>query len=594
MNEFEERFLDLGLEELLSGVRPPSMSDRILNAWAIEALPPNPTGSTSPLSRHWHLGRILTMVASFLFCVGVFWTIFRASLFGTHQESVREAQELVEKLRSDNAQERQEAARKLKDMGKAAVPELEKASRDRDPEVSAHATLLLKVVTLRETFPPVLWKDLPGVEERLAMGGHAWAEVLLEEIRKYAEEGSSGQKARMKDRLNATAGPALREARTHEEKGAICLFLVNNIGLAKESRSSTVPELIKLLRDEQAYVRSLAASALAGLGAKESTSEILKLLGDEVGFVRLHAVEALARLGAKASAPELVKLLKDGDSEVRRVTLTALGNLGVRDAAPEIVKLLTDESAFNRKLAVQVLEQLGARETAPEIAKLLQGGELIDARRWTVKALGQFGAREAAPEIAKQLTDGDSWLRAWAAQSLGKLGAKETAPELLKLLADGEVQVRYSAASSLSRFGWREGVAVLLQDAETPGHSTSWEVGYVGLGNLNALRQPELWGRLGKTTLDRDLKGTFHEVAEALGRQAGLPVVSPVEGKPGQKYEIHALGDQGMSVLEGLERFISYDNKFEVILEPDRIRILPRGEALAFWLAWWREEGKNK
>jgi HEAT repeat protein len=630
MNEFEERLLDLGLEELLGGIRPPRMSDRILKASAIEELPTHSTVSTSPLSRQRYLGRILTMVASFLFCVGVFWTIIRASLFGPQQESARQAQELVEKLRSEHVEERQEAARKLKDLGKAALSELEKASRDKDPEVATQAKHILNVVALRETLSPGLWKDLPGMEDRLAEGGHAWTEVLLDVIRKDTESDSSGQKGLTKNRLNALAGPGLREARTADEKEELCLFLVNSNLRGEGNGSSAVPELPKLLRDKEYRVRSLAAMALGRLGAKETVPEIarlltdgsgevrkgavealgylgvretipevVKLLGDGEARVRSEAVDALGRLGAKETAPEIVMLLKDGDAVVRRVSLNALANLGARSAAPEIAKVLEDGEAEIRTTAVHALRKLGARETAPGIAKLLTD-ESADVRCWTVYALGQLDAKETAPAIAKLLTDVDVTIRIWGAQALGKMGAKETAPELRKLLTDGEARVRYSAASSLCRFGLRDGTPVFLKDEGALSQGSLREVGYVGLGNLNAIRQPEVWSRLERTPLNRDLKGTLQEVAEGLARETGLSVVIAAEVKAGKTYEVRRHGRPGTSLLEGLELFINngqYDKtygKFEVILEPDRIRILPRGEALSFWLAWWRGEEKNK
>jgi HEAT repeat protein len=550
---------------------------------------------------------------------------------------VRQAQELIEKLRSDHIEERQEAARKLKDLGKAAVPELEKASRDQDPEVSAQATHILKIVTLRETLPPFLWKDLPGMEERLAMGGHAWTELFLESIPKDDKRSSLGFQLLKKDALIVLAGRALKEARTAKEKIDICFFLMNEfLHQEKPSIAPVVPELVKVLKDEDAGSRWSAAMALGALGAsetvpeitrllkdgdievrcavpralgwlgaRESAPEITRLLRDKEVRVRSRAVEALGNLGVKDTVPEIIKLLKEDDNEVLRCTLAALLHLGAKESAGNIATLLMSERAGIRKLAVQTLGELGASGTSPEIVKLLKD-EDAQVRAWSVYVLGILGARETASEIATLLRRGDAipmggdrivrhWeaaLRGWAALALGKFDSKETAPELQKLLKDEDADVRSSAASSLCRFGLTEGVPVFL---ECGGKIRTREIGYVGLGNLNAVRLPEVWAHLGKVSLSRDLEGTVHEVAEWLGREAGLQVVFPAKEMMGAKFEIRRPGGQLMSVLEGLERFITtYDNKFEVILEPDRIRILPRGEALTFWLAWWREEGKNK
>src|SRR5437016_5151350 len=61
-----------------------------------------------------------------------------------------EAHDLVGKLRSQSVEERAEATRKLKVLGKAAVPELTRAVGDADSEVASRARLLLRHVEVRD------------------------------------------------------------------------------------------------------------------------------------------------------------------------------------------------------------------------------------------------------------------------------------------------------------------------------------------------------------------------------------------------------------------------------------------------------------
>jgi hypothetical protein len=55
------------------------------------------------------------------------------ALLVPQSEPARRARELVDNLRSDKTEEREEAARKLRDLGKGALTEIEKAAQDPDP-----------------------------------------------------------------------------------------------------------------------------------------------------------------------------------------------------------------------------------------------------------------------------------------------------------------------------------------------------------------------------------------------------------------------------------------------------------------------------
>src|SRR2546426_340867 len=70
-------------------------------------------------------------------------TLLLSLLLFAQDESSRQARQLIEKLRSETIEERDEAARKLRELGSGAEEELEKATRDKDPEVAGRARTLL-------------------------------------------------------------------------------------------------------------------------------------------------------------------------------------------------------------------------------------------------------------------------------------------------------------------------------------------------------------------------------------------------------------------------------------------------------------------
>lgn len=64
-------------------------------------------------------------------------------LFAAQDDPSKQARELIEKLRSPKVEERVEAEKKLRELGKSAEAELEKATHDKDPEVAGRARSLL-------------------------------------------------------------------------------------------------------------------------------------------------------------------------------------------------------------------------------------------------------------------------------------------------------------------------------------------------------------------------------------------------------------------------------------------------------------------
>jgi HEAT repeat protein len=499
-----------------------------------------------------------------------------------------QARDLIEKLRSESTTERDEATRQLKKLGSAARPELEKAAKDRDPEVADRAHQVLRVIELVEGLPAELRQAMPGIEERLAAEGYAaWYEALSEGIRKRLEKTS----------LEALALGALREARTGEEKEAILIPVIEH-GL-----QASAPEIVILLKDSDLALRNSAAVALGYLAAKETVPPIVELLEDRRADVRWAAVEALGNMRVKEPVPQVVRLLKDSDGLVRGVAARALGKMGAKETAPEIVKLLKDSDAQVRSAAIQELGYLDANETVHEIVKGLQDSEANV--RWTAAwALGYLHAKEMVPEIVKALKDTDNMvrvvavgmlgylraketvpeivkllnneynlLRGYAARALGDMRAKETVPEIVKLLKDSNELVRQSAARSLCLLGSKDGVAELLKVCD--------------LLYLNALRRHDLWESLGSTPLVVNARGPRKQILERTASKAGVRTQGEMETEPFITGEVELRGRT--TLLKALESILG--NKYEAVLEEkDRIRIMSRDEALKFWRTWWEGE----
>ena len=500
---------------------------------------------------------------------------------------LQDARELIQKLQSDKAGERDDAGRKLKELGDAAIPELESASKGKDPEVAARARALLRAIEIRRKLTPKLLQAIPGVEDRLAAG--QWTAVFLKAAALHPSLGTED--------VELLAVPALKQALEASEKlevlGAIVrgehrsaipaiveLLKGGPLLLRRRALSALLdfkaleafPDVVALLDDPDEQVRAMALEALPRLDPKRARPEFLRMLGDRSPMVRRSAVTQLGRTRDKSVAPSLLAALRDQEDTVRFHALGALRSLDLREALPRIADLLNDPSPLVRGAAAQVLPLMGDTERIPDVITLL-GDKEPQVRRSAISALESYGATAAAPQITPLLQDLDVQVRKAAAWTLGKLGSKATLPPLARLLEDPEQEIRVGAAAALCRLGSDEGVSVLLKEAT--------ELLY-----LNALRQPELWARLEKKKLSASVPGSYEDTLDRVVRDSGLKL-----DWPGRPRETRCFGGD-WALLDGLRVAIDGTPE-EAVLEPDAIRILPREKAIEFWRQWWKAREKK-
>jgi HEAT repeat protein len=197
-----------------------------------------------------------------------------------------------------------------------------------------------------------------------------------------------------------------------------------------------IPELLKLLRSDNAYDRSGAVSALALMKAGTEVKHIAALLEAEntsddmlSGHVRLAAIDALVSFGAKEYVPHIVKaMFAESDFEVTQAAIYGIVKLGGRAYAGEIAKLLDDR--VSKEHAAIALALIGAGEYAKKIARLLSDGE-ADNREAAMLALGILNAKEYAPRIARYLRTEKNGQRDSAALALVLMEARQYRSQII-------------------------------------------------------------------------------------------------------------------------------------------------------------------
>jgi HEAT repeat protein len=417
---------------------------------------------------------------------------------------------------------------------------------------------LLKL--LESEGPDTRWVCMHALSE---MGAREVIPFLLDSL---ADPDFSGDAARGLGRLHAReAIPALARHVVYDQERNQGAFIG---ALSEFAPEETRPVLLGMLTEKDAASRTSGLDSLRLLKQTSAAPGIRGLLDDPEVPLRRAALETLVEMNDRDSIPGIVARLGDASAEVRSAAAHAAGTLGAREAIPGLRKLLDDPAPSLRATAVRALGRLDSREDVARILPLLKSDD-PGIRKAAVKALGDLDATEATAGIRAVLRDDGS---DEAARILSKWGVKEAVPDIARLLGvEGSSPERIG--SYLCRLGSMEGVPAILRAREH-------------LFDLNALRSPDAWKRLGKTRAAKVGKDwTFARMVEAFAAQAGLRVLPPAD---------RALGswipgwEPGGSTLEALEDLSGSSANF--ILEGEELRLVSPREALKFWKAWWRDK----
>jgi HEAT repeat protein len=604
---------------------------------------------------------------------------------------------LVRRLTSGRIDQREAAAIELVRLGREAVPILEKAATDADPELAGRARLCLEKILFAERLTPGL-RTVDGLSERLRRNGPGeWLVVLQEAV---PDRGRPAYEGLSKADLACLATEVLRTSAKEESTiaaiqiigeyrlGSFQEFLEkSSVGAKPQVRAAAAATLIRLagsrglevaepfLSDGEAQVRNAAIGAISrarlpGAGARlaEMTSDAAVGESLEGAFWELRAPEGIPFLekfcrlehwddhparsraamclsfyagprqlplfrgllkwlpddpntgdtalrflgewGDRESLPrieqiiETVKLWGNGQSYAPQLLFrigatssvksfltlarkyhsgTALGDLGAmgnRDAIPGLREFLREPEPE----ALLALAELDDRESIPAIRKALVH-EDRRVREYAAKALAIFRDEPSLAAIAMLGKEGDAARVIWPA--LGPL-KNPPAPLTDEILARRLKDPNYSSerlttATQLLRFGRREGLPYLL------------ERGYHPFA-LNALRRPALWKELLAKHAPLRLYAPYEKLYERLAEGSGLKLDGPPEGCDEHKawtdvYQRINRWGPPLTIVEAFEMI--EDHRWSVVLEDDRIRILPYEEARRFWLEWVEREGKK-
>lgn len=226
-------------------------------------------------------------------------------------ETQKKIDGLIEKLASEDWDERAEAEKGLEEIGRPAVASLRKAMETAtDPEVKVRAKRVLQ--------------KLGGIEVSADLTEEQFND-LLDVLR--AQDGVSWYR---------------RQAKPY--------FYMYQLSERKEFSAALkdakfAPRLAKALDDASGPLKRNACYLLGDIGNADVAPEVAALLKDEEALTRAVALHTLMRLGNAKVAMDVIKALSDADPLARQTAAMALEALPVAEAIEPLLALLKDEGS---------------------------------------------------------------------------------------------------------------------------------------------------------------------------------------------------------------------------------------------------------
>lgn len=337
------------------------------------------------------------------------------------------------------------------------------------------------------------------------------------------------------------------------DKKATRLQAATTLGKQGKGARSAAPALKALLeREQDPQVALQAVQALTQIGAH---AELQALLHHPGQHVRLQAAWGLAVIGppAKKAVPDLLRLLANDEPMMRSLAAQALGEIGLdsEDDTRALIKLLADPQADVRQHAVFALMNIGAR-SVPALEKVLAEEEPVWVRTASLQALANQGraARPVVPTLIRLLKDRDPDIRAQSAGTLAAIGpdAKQALPTLLDNLLDDNVKVQMIAFQATVAVG-QDDRRVLLDGLRSANAKGRWATPFVlGTGLSGKQAVPGLI----KNLADKDV-GTRVAAALALGRigkDAEPAIPALLAARKDVNKQVHAAAQQALAQID--------------------------------------------
>jgi len=156
--------------------------------------------------------------------------------------------------------------------------------------------------------------------------------------------------------------------------------------------------VIKLMGDSDEDVRSMALMLGATLQAKECVPHIIKLLDEQDWWLRMIAAETLGKIGDTRAVPPLVKALRESTSAM--VCLEALARIGDKSASEGVLACLSATQPETRAEAIRTLVRLNDSRVVPALESCVKQDPSPAVRERAAYAVKQLNGEAPISENA--------------------------------------------------------------------------------------------------------------------------------------------------------------------------------------------------
>jgi HEAT repeat protein len=231
----------------------------------------------------------------------------------------------------------------------------------------------------------------------------------------------------------------------------------------------TVPILLKMMRDSNAVIRSVAVQMASSYQDAPLKDEIIRLMHEEkVWVVRLEVIKAAGALRIKELSFKLQQAVQSERTtfEERHLAIEALLNIYEKLSLAELKALVHSDRAGIRHFACSIAAHFEIEEGREEILHLLKDPH-PDVKIAALNAFGlfyrkQIDALEAKEKITPLLTDSNGAVAITASWAALLVDPEFGAPYLSRWCTDSLAENRRLAAAALSAAG-KKGAALSLK-----------------------------------------------------------------------------------------------------------------------------------